>query len=223
MGIATAAQLAGMPLRQARSAGTVVLERLALELRGVSCLEMETQPPPRKSVAVTRSFGRPIGDFEEVMESVAQHAARAGEKLRSQDLAAGALTVFMHTSVHRGGPAHSGTASLRLSPRTSDTRRLLEGARRCARRAWKRDRLYIKSGVFLDDLKARSGPEDALFAAEDRASRSLMEAVDRINRRYGPGALFPASRGVARRWRMRQQRLSPRYTTRIEEVPVVRA
>ena len=222
-GIRTASRLAEMPPARARSLGTVTLERLILELRGIPCLELETMPPPRKSVGVTRSFGQPVGDFEEVMESVTQHVARAGEKLRKEDLVAGEITVFMHTSSRRGGTSHCGSVAGPLSPMTSDTRRLLEVAHRCARSAWREGCLYVKSGVFLEDLRPRCEGDAVLFESEDLRSRSLMDAVDRINRRYGSGALFPASRGVKRRWRSRQFRLSPRYTTRIGEVPVVRA
>ena len=56
---------------------------------------------------------------------------------------------------------------------------------------------------------------------------SLMEAVDRINNRFGKGSVHVGSTGFASQdeagWRMRQERRTPRYTTRIGEIPLVRA
>ena len=223
LGIDTAARLAELPLGQARALGTVVLERLVRELNGESCLEMETVPAARKSAAVTRSFGQPVNSFAELMESVAQHVARVGEKLRQQDLVAGEMTVFTHTSSFRGGPQRCGTGARRISPATSDTRLLLKVARRCAEKAYRGGYRYIKSGVIVDDLRPRPAGQPTLFGWGEEGSIVLMKAVDDINRRYGADTVFPASRGTARSWKMRQLRLSPRYTTRIGDVPVVRA
>ncbi len=44
-------------MKQARAVGTVVLERLVAELRGVPSGAVETVVPTRKGMAVTRSFG----------------------------------------------------------------------------------------------------------------------------------------------------------------------
>ena len=82
LGVTTAAELAAMPMKQARAVGTVVLERLVAELRNVPAGAVETVEPQRKGMAVTRSFGKPVGDLDVMMGAVAQYAMRAGEKLR---------------------------------------------------------------------------------------------------------------------------------------------
>lgn len=50
-----------------------------------------------------------------------------------------------------------------------------------------------------------------------------MMALDRINTRFGRGTVFPAAVGIERAWAQRAACRSPRYTTRIGELPVVRA
>ena len=54
-----------------------------------------------------------------------------------------------------------------------------------------------------------------------------MEAVDHLNRQYGKGTLRVGSSGFEHvdpdGWRMKQERRTPRYTTRLNEVPIVRA
>jgi len=82
LGISTAGGLRDMPMKQARAVGTVVLERLVAELRGVPSSAVEMVEPQRKGMAVTRSFGTPVTTFDLMMGAVSQYAMRAGEKLR---------------------------------------------------------------------------------------------------------------------------------------------
>ena len=72
-----------------------------MELRGLPCLALEDVAPQRKGMACTRSFGRVVTSKAEMLEAVASHASRAGEKLRQHGLVAGKLTAFFHTSPHR--------------------------------------------------------------------------------------------------------------------------
>jgi DNA polymerase V len=52
LGITTAGALRDMPMKQARAVGTVVLERLVAELRGVPSAAVEMVQPQRKGMAV---------------------------------------------------------------------------------------------------------------------------------------------------------------------------
>ena len=88
LGIHTAGVLRDMPMKQARAVGTVVLERLVAELRGVPSNAVEAVEPRRKGMAVNRLFGAPIYDFERMVDALSQYVLRAGEKLRSHGLVA---------------------------------------------------------------------------------------------------------------------------------------
>lgn len=101
LSICSAADLRAMPIRQARAVGTVVLERIVLELQGEPCLAFEDAEPQRKGMAVTRSAGTPMADFDTLFQALTAHATRAAEKLRRHGLVAGSLTVFFHTNRHR--------------------------------------------------------------------------------------------------------------------------
>lgn len=68
----------------------------------------------------------------------------------------------------------------------------------------------LAGGVMLLDLT------DA-----DRGNSALMRAMDRINACWGRGTLRLAAEGVAPAWRMRRRMMSPCYTTRWAELPVV--
>jgi DNA polymerase V len=223
VGVATAAALRDLDPRQARRLGTVVLERLVRELGGVRCRELEPVEPARKGLAVTRSFGQPLAELAPAREAVAAHATRAGEKLRAQGLVAGRLTAFLHTSPHAPGPHHHGARAATLVPMTADTRELVAAATRCVEAAWRDGFAYVKAGVLLDDLRPPAEAPPCLSAAPRTGSEAVMAAVDRINARFGRGAVFPAAVGIERAWAQRAAFRTPRYTTRAAEVPVVRA
>jgi DNA polymerase V len=96
--ITTALQLRNMTDRWVRQELGIVGLRLVWELRGISCLPLALCPPPKQSLMVSRSFGRPITMLTEMREAVATYMTRAAEKLRRHHVAAGVLTVFLITT-----------------------------------------------------------------------------------------------------------------------------
>lgn len=223
IGVTTAAGLRDLDLKLARQVGTVVLERTVAELRGVRCLELEHIAPTRKGMAVTRSFGHPVTELAGVLEAVATYATRAGEKLRAHGLVAGQLTAFLHTNPHKEGPRHHGARTTRLVPMSDDARELVAAARRCIEAAWRDGFAYTKAGVILDDLRRAEDAPHGLFDRPREQSAALMAAMDTINARYGRHTVFPAGMGIERTWKQQAAHHSPRYTTRLSDLPVVRA
>ena len=227
LGIYTAADLRDMPTKQARAVGSVVLERTVLELQGEACIGFEDIEPQRKGMAVTRSSGTPMMDFDTVFQAVTAHATRAAEKLRHHGLVAGTLTVFFHTNRHRlDRPQYSGSRSTRITPMSSDTFDLVEAARRCAQAAWPKGEGqafgFTKAGIMLADLIRFEDRPLTLFDVEKPKSAALMSALDQVNNRFGKKTLVLASEGMKRPWQLRSDHRSPRYTTRLTDLPVVR-
>jgi DNA polymerase V len=229
LGIHTAAELRDMPARQARSLGSVVLERTVRELQGEPCISLDEAPPARKGMAVTRSAGAPMRDQETVMSALAAHATRAAEKLRQHGLVAGTMTVFYHTSRFSAGkPQFSATRTVRLTPMSSDARDLVRAVRACVEASWPKQSgpyAFAKSGIMLDDLVAEADRPRTLFDVADEGrgrSAAVMAALDAVNARFGKKTMVLASEGTSRAWSMRAEHRSPRYTTRIPDLPVVR-
>ena len=222
--IRTAAALHDMPMKQARAIGTVVLERLVAELRGVAAGAVEAVEPQRKGMAVTRSFGTPVTTFDRLMGALTEYAMRAGEKLRNHGLVAGRLTAFFHTNRHRPDRSqYAGSRAVTLHPMTSDSLELIAAARRGAERAWRDGYAYTKAGVILENLVAAADRPRTLFEDHGEKSGHLMAALDDINGRYGKWTAVTASQGFRREWKLRAGNRSPAWTTRLEEVPIVRA
>jgi len=49
-----------------------------------------------------------------------------------------------------------------------------------------------------------------------------MQSIDVLNNKYGGYKIKIANQDLKRTWKMRQERLSPRYTTNINEIIVVK-
>lgn len=248
-GIRTARDLRDADPAGIRRRYSVVLERVVRELRGVSCLDLEQVPPRRQQVLTSRSFGRPVTRAADLREAVAAFAARAAEKLRRDGLAAGAVLVFVAggESCHRrdaatgepaerpappppetpsGWPVHRG-ATVTLPAPTADTGRLIAAAAAALDRVYRPGLRYRKAGVMLLDLVPADRVPPSLFpdlaAPDSPRRRRLLATVDALNRRGGRGTVHYAAEGTRRAWRMRQEHRSPAYTTRWDELPVVRA
>jgi DNA polymerase V len=220
---------------------SVVLEKTLLELRGTSCLGMsdvEDAPAARQQILVSRSFATAITEPAGIVEAVSEFASRAAEKLRHQDSTAGAVGVFFTTSPFRPNDRqHSVNVTMPLIRPTADTRLLVETAVSAARREFRPRFNYAKAGVILVDLQpaSRHQGELDLFSSDDirapptKDRTALMDAMDVLNRRYGRDSVRVGSSTLAshdrdvRSWATRQERRSPRFTTRWDEMPVVKA
>ena len=123
--IKTALQLRNMTDRWVRQELGIVGLRLVWELRGISCLPLELCPPPKQSLMVSRSFGRPITTRTEMREAVATYMTRAAEKLRRHQVAAGVLTVFLMTNRFTDESQYANGVTMPLPIATQDTAELI--------------------------------------------------------------------------------------------------
>ena len=223
-GIETALQLRDADAQRMREQFNVVMGRMVLELRGTPCLAIETIASPRQQIMVSRSFGRKVTTLVELKQAVASYMARAAEKLRQQGSVAQALMVFIHTHLFSQTDPHYSTACTRFLPAaTSNTGKLIQYALAGVEAIYRDGYRYQKAGVMLMDLASASMQQRNLFAADsDVHSTRLMEAMDRINGKLGKGTLRYAREGFRKSWRTRVGRRTPAYTTRWEDLPVIK-
>lgn len=203
----------------------VVVERMAWELRGVSCLPLEAIPPPRQQLMVSRSFGTRLTERDDLRAAVASFAARAGEKLRDNGLAAQALTVFLQTSpFDTAWPFYSNTQTTCFNRPTQDSGILVGASLHGLERIYRAGLAYQRAGVLLSDLVAMGVEQMPLFSSDIPKmgrSKQLMRVLDKVNRTYGRGTLKYGSQCFGGTWKMRAKFKSPAYTTRWEDLPLV--
>ena len=228
-GIHTVLDLARMDLATVRQRWSVVLERTVRELQGQSCVDLQDVAPDKQEIACTRSFGRPVTALEDLSEAVSEFASRAAEKLRRQEGLANQVLTFVRTSPFRPDPQYSRSIVVPLRRPTADSSLIADAALTGLRCIYKPDFLYAKAGVMLMELQPASVHQGELALEEGPGKEwdkgRLMGALDGLNRRYGRGTVLLGSTGLEgdrRRWSMKQERRTPQYTTRWEDMPVVR-
>lgn len=224
-GITTALDLKRADPKTIRARMTVVGERIVSELNGESCLDLELVAPPQKGITVSRSFGRQLDRREAIRQALLQFVGRAGEKLRRQNLQALRLTVFLMTSPFaKDRPFYSNSMTRKLLFPSDYTPDLIDAAVTILEKIYRPGYVYQKCGVMLTDLVPAMRERHDLFDERDRQRQSrLMKAVDAINADHGTRMIhFGDLGGIRPQWAMRAGFRSPRYTTRWEEIPLVR-
>ncbi|HTY08678.1 MAG TPA: Y-family DNA polymerase [Candidatus Edwardsbacteria bacterium] len=224
-GIATARQLRDLPDRYVRKHLTVVGLRTVEELRGHPCIGVEETRPPKQAILTSRSFGKDIHTLRELAEAAAEFTAMSAEKLRAQRSVAAFVMVFLETNSFREGPQYSNAATIGIPEPSDYTPKLLEAAHAGLRRIFRPGYPYKRCGVMLSGIAPKAEVQLDCFAQDhgNAGKTALMAALDAVNARWGRGALKYAAAGVERPWKMRQLKLSPRFTTQWEDLPVAKA
>ncbi|MBU0728203.1 MAG: Y-family DNA polymerase [Proteobacteria bacterium] len=203
---------------------TVVGLRTVMELRGIPCISLDETPPSRKSIVCSRSFGRPVESLADLRQAVATYTSRAAERLRAAQLATGCLHVFLATSsFDKNRPVYSASQSVILPETTASTPVLIRHAMACLEKIYRQNCRFQKAGVMFTEIVSGSCRQQHLFAESARDDSLLMKALDRINARWGRSTVQYATAGLAKSWHMKRAQLSPAYTTRWSDLPVVKA
>ncbi|PZL85480.1 DNA polymerase V subunit UmuC [Pantoea sp. ARC270] len=223
MGILTAKDLSEQSTYTIRKHFNVVLERTVRELRGEPCLQVEEFAPTKQQIVCSRSFGSRITQYDDMREAVCTFAARAAGKLRGERQYCSQIAVFVRTSPHAVGEVFYGNQSTGkvLTP-TNDTRDIIRVAIEALDRIWVDGHRYMKAGVMLGDFFSQGVSQLNLFDENkpQANSEALMRVMDGINL-SGKGNLWFAGQGVQNTWAMKREMLSPAYTTRFSDLPVV--
>ncbi|SIR49794.1 DNA polymerase V [Enterobacter kobei] len=158
-------------------------------------------------------------------QAICSYAARAAEKLRSERQYCRYISVFVKTSPFAlNEPYYGNNVGTKLLTPTQDTRDIIAVATRCLDAIWRDGHRYQKAGIMLGDFFSQGVAQLNLF--DDNAPRAdsdaLMTLMDRLNKQ-GRGTLYFAGQGVQPAWQMKREMLSPCYTTRWSDLPIVRA
>ncbi|WP_271105095.1 translesion error-prone DNA polymerase V subunit UmuC [Pseudomonas tohonis] len=199
---------------------SVVIERTARELRGVSCLELEDVAPPRQEICCSRMFGKRLRDLEQIREAVATYCTRAAEKLRSQGSVCRRIRVSIRTGMFNPDEARYANGVIcELPYPTDDTRLMIQAAGKALERVYRDGFAYSKAEVLLMDLCQRNEHTMDLFAPQQSAAADrVMNVLDSINSRWGRGTIRPGAVPATPDWGMRRELKSLSYTTNVDEI-----
>jgi DNA polymerase V len=204
---------------------TVVGQRLLNELKGIPCIEWEDIPPPKKGICTARSFGKMLSTKKDISEAVANYANSCATKLRKQKSCANLLHVFLQTNVHRTqDKQYFRSLSIPLPVASNSSAEIIKYALQGLDVIFKEGFNYKKAGIMLLDLVPESQIQIGIFDTVNRErDKQLMSAFDKINSAFGKDLVRFAVQGYQRKWKLRQERLSPCYTTNINQVFTIKS
>ena len=224
-GIDTAYKLKNISNSWIKKSTNVLGAKTVMELRGISCIDLETQENKRKSCCVSRSFGRKIESLDKLKESITTHCLNAAEKIRNDSQLAKSITVFIRTSpFDRHRKYYSNSITIDLALATSNSIELIKSALEGLNKIYKYGYFYQKAGVILSRLKDASENElNLLTPIMENKSKNLMKAIDITNNRYGRSSISIAQAGINNTWKMRREHSSRIDTATFDSLPIIKA
>lgn len=222
--VRTAYDLRLMPEEWIRkNLGGVVGVRLLHELQGQPSIGIDEQLSTKKMVSCTRRFGHPLTDLKPIKEAVATYASRAAEKLRRQQSAVKTISVFVIPKEFKRGkvyrPLEPITTQIKLPVATSITNELIKHALVLVEQIFEEGITYEKAGVIFTELVPDRLSQGNFFAPQGSSEqRYLMSQVDNVNFSMRNEKVKFAAAGITKPWKMKQELLSSRYTTRWNEL-----
>jgi DNA polymerase V len=224
IGVKTAYDLTQIDSRLIGDNFNVVLERTVRELKGQSCITLHDFMEPKKQIMVSRSFGRSIRTKNVLSEAISFHASRAAEKLRYEKQKCRLITTFIRSNRFNTKIKQIyASRSLELIHPTDDTRIIIKSANRILEKIYANGYQYAKAGILLSDFTDSYGYQMSLFdrKSDEKSASKLMETIDYINLMEIAKVGF-GNQGYQNTWKMKREIKSQRYTTKIDEIPIIK-
>ena len=220
--IFTAYQFTQLPDEWVRKEMAVVGLRLKKELEGKSTLDLES-PKNKKMIATTRSFEKSMTKLEDISERVATFTASCSEKLRKQKSHCNMIMVFVQSNYFRKDqPQYSRNIIINTDFPTNSTIELNHYAQIGLKAIFKEGYNYKKAGVIVMGLTPNSETQLSFFNTSNPRHQPLMSVVDKLNKSYGKNKIKFGNQSLGRQWKMKQEKLSKSFTTRIDEIITIK-
>jgi len=222
-GIDTAYKLKNISNTWVKKSTNVLGAKTVMELRGITCISLETQEAKRKSCCVSRSFGKKVESLEKLQESIATHCLNAAEKIRNDNQTTRSITIYIRTSpFDKNRKYYSNSITVDLPVATSNSLELVKSAINGLKKIYKYGYFYQKAGIVLSKLREASENEFNLLAPiMENKSQTLMKAIDFTNAKYGRNAVSIAQAGINNSWKMRREHSSKIDTASFDSLPKI--
>ena len=219
--VKTAYQFTNLPDDWVKSRMSVVGLRLKHDLMGITTLQLD-EVKDKKNIATTRTFDNMLENLPDVRERISTFAVKCSEKLRKQKSCCNAIQVFITTNYFREDlPQYSNAITVKLPFATNSAIELAKYATSGLEKIFKKGYKYKKAGVLVLDFTPEDNQQLTIFENRNVKHIPLMQAVDKLNNRYSKDLIRLATQAPGRTWRMKQEKLSPHYTTDINEILTV--
>ena len=222
IGINTGLELMQADPEDIRKRISVVGQRTVMELNGYPCIDIE-ETKRKKTIISSKSFGQKVTEIDDIKEAVSSYAARATEKLRDQKSKAKTISVHLRTSpFEKGGNRYTKSRTVQFIVPTSNTARIIAEANKIIDEIYCEGYRYQKTGITLLNLVNEKHVQESFYDESYKEEEIIMEVIDQVNSYYGSNTIFHAAQGTKRKWVMKSDSRSKKYTTSLKELPLVK-
>ncbi|RAJ12132.1 Y-family DNA polymerase [Olleya aquimaris] len=222
-GCTNALDFTQLPDQWVKSNFSVVESRLKRDLEGIPTLQLDENGQDKKMIATTRSFDYSYSDINYIKERVSTFATRCAEKLRQQGSGCHVIIVLLSSDRHKKTlEQHRASVTINLSFPTNSSLTISNCAVKAVMSIFKKGIKYKRAGVIVSGLVPVNNYQLNIFESENPKHVPLMQSIDRLNSKFRGDKIKIGNQDLQRTWKMRQERLSPKYTTNINDIIVVK-
>lgn len=229
-GIHTALDLKNYPLAKAQKYLTITGYKTVQELNGTAAID-RVEEKPRQIVSVSRSFKSPVYAISGIIAALSEYLQEAVARMRDGGLSCKYVTIYLMTNAYAEGDQYCNTLTAELPQLSAYLPEIQQAANGLVKKIFRPHYKYRKAMIALTGLSCDNCRQFDLFdtgCTMHKNNEPLMQAFDAINSRYGRGTIKLGC-GLAGTkpeeaetpWQLKRDYLSPRYTTNIQEIPVV--
>ena len=194
---------------------SIVGLRLKKDLLGEPVIELE-HLTSKKSIATTRSFDYTYSDYETISERVSTFAVSCAQKLRQQQTACSTILIFLQTNKHKENSSqYCPQIVIQLPYPTNSSIDIVKHVIKGLKQIYKPNFQYKKAGVVVMNIVPEANQQLNLFHSSNPKHKKLMKTVDQLNHSIGYQKVKLACQDLGRTWKMRQEKLSPKYSTKL--------
>ncbi|WP_100611163.1 Y-family DNA polymerase [Confluentibacter lentus] len=192
--------------------------KLKKDLEGISEIKLE-DIKTKHAIATTRSFEYTFSDIDNIKERISTFATSCAEKLRRQKSSCHIIYVTLSSDRHKKDlEQHRASKIISLPFPTDSSLIISQQAVHAVTTIFKEGIKYKRAGVIVTGLVPTYNHQIDLFESENPKHKPLMHAIDGLNKKYADYKVKLGNQDLKRTWKMRQERLSPRYTTNINDI-----
>jgi DNA polymerase V len=200
---------------------SIVEWRLQKDLQGISKIPLG-EVSSKKMISTTRSFEYTYTDIDHIKERVSTFAASCAQKLRVQKSSCHMLIVQLSSDRHQKNlEQYRGSRTVVFSYPTDSTLTISSAAIEAVKTLFKSGIKYKRAGVIVTGLVPNDNFQLNLFSSENPKHKPLMTAIDKLNSKFKSDKIKLGNQDLKRTWKMRQERLSPKFTTNIHQIITV--
>lgn len=174
--------------------------RTKMELFGEYCHPMVKQSKPKKNIASTRSFGEDVDDFLQISEAMYSYIENGIRKLIQNNIQTSRCSIFVSGNKHKG-EGHYDSMSINLQESTQDINEVWGQVYPNLKKIYKSGNKYKKCGIIFHELTPENVKQITLF------TEPIQSVIKPVN--------------VEKKWEMKQEYISQKYTTSWDELPLV--